>query len=330
MGFRAVRIINIPSDIGSVYSGKSRAPTAFKAAGLQEKLETTGWQVAESTALSNGPSEWTPSGRAPNGARNEAATVAACEEVRQAIGKDIIGNDESRFADGFQLILGGECLYCPSIMSAYWHHLEGTGLRIGLVYMDADCDLYTPTEPNSSGNIAGMTLTHLTFREGALKSMQKFSRADGSAVVDNTNIVLFGLNIDSAANKRDHLGYLFDNNFRVFTSRAVEVAAQEQAEAALKWLGDRVDYIILHLDVDVIDPGVFPLGNVPSWTGLGFEAAMAAAKTFLRSEKTIALSIAEVNPDHDPGLKMTMQLVDQIVDGMNERMTSGAQNLGVQ
>ncbi|KIW30735.1 uncharacterized protein PV07_02439 [Cladophialophora immunda] len=325
MPSRAIRIIKVPSDIGSVYSGKSRAPTAFRRAGLHEKLGAAGWQIAESTALPNGPVGWSPSGRDPNGARNEAATVAACEQVRQAIGNDLtVDNDEKGQACRFQLILGGECLYCPAIMSAYWHHLEGTGKRIGIVYMDADCDLYTPMESNSSGNIAGMTLTHLTLREGALESMQKFSRADGSAVVDNTNIVLFGLNIDSVANKREHLGYLFDNSFRVSTSRVVEAAPREQAQAALKWLEDSVDFVILHLDVDVIDPGVFPLGNVPSWTGLRFEAAMSAVKTFLSSEKTVALSIAEVNPDHDPGLSMTSRLIDQVVDGMNSRMPSRA------
>lgn len=84
-----------------------------------------------------------------------------------------------------------------------------------MIYVDADCDLYTPTGPNSSGNIAGMTLTHMTLRDGALDSMKAFSRPDGSAVVDSDNFVLFGLNMDSEVNKRNHLGYLFDNKFRV-------------------------------------------------------------------------------------------------------------------
>ncbi len=79
-----------------------------------------------------------------------------------------------------------------------------------------------------------MTLTHLTLREGALKSMESFSRPDGTGVVDNSNIALFGLNVDSPANKREHLGYLFDNDLKVTTSQAVQKDPIKEAAAALK------------------------------------------------------------------------------------------------
>ncbi|KAI9662607.1 MAG: hypothetical protein M1821_008774 [Bathelium mastoideum] len=313
MASKVINIITVASDIGSIYAGKSRAPAAFQTKGLQQKLRAAGYQVTELNALSDASAGWVASSREPNGARNEVRTVQACTQVSKTIAS-ALDNQEPPI---FQLILAGECLYCSAILSAYWRHLDGTPKRVGLIYVDADCDLYTPTEPNSSGNIAGMTLTHLTLRDGALDSMKALCRPDGSGVVDSSNTVLFGLNIDSPANKRDHLGYLLDNNFRVVTSHSVQRAPVENAQAALHWLEERVDYIVVHLDVDVIDPGEFPLCNVPSWTGLGFEETMAAVKIFLKSEKSIALSVAEVNPDHDPGLKMTERLVDEIVDGLS-------------
>jgi arginase family enzyme len=165
-----------------------------------------------------------------------------------------------------------------------------------------------------------MTLTHLTLRNGALESMKAFSRPDKSAVVDGNNIVLFGLNSASPANKRDHLGYLFNENFRVITSHAVAEAPEARAAEALKWLEERVDYILVHFDVDVIDPGEYPLGNVPNWTGVGFDEIMTALKLFLKSPKAVGLIIAEVNPDHDPGLRMTGRLVHEIVQGFSGRM----------
>ncbi|ETI27094.1 hypothetical protein G647_09776 [Cladophialophora carrionii CBS 160.54] len=317
MPSRSINIINVPSDVGSVYSGKSRAPGAFKTAGLQDKLAAAGWQTTVSTALPQGPAGWTSSTRQPNGARNEAETVKACNKVREAVGNALAADEGGNGRPPpFQLILSGECLYCPAILSAYWERFKGTTNRIGIVYMDADCDLHTPSEPSSSGNIAGMTLTHLTLREGALESMRVFCRPDGAGVVDNRNILLFGLNINSPANKREHLGYLFDHGFRVTTSQFVHRNPVKEAKAALEWMEDKVDYILVHLDVDVIDPGLCPLGNVPNWTGLSFEATMAAFKTFLSSDKIVGLSIAEVNPDHDPGLRMTTELVDNIVDGL--------------
>ncbi|KAF2099590.1 Arginase/deacetylase [Rhizodiscina lignyota] len=320
MGFEQINITEVPSDLGSVYRGKSRGPGAFTNAGLLRKLAASGMGLRiEATALAAGDFAWASSTREPNGARNEAKCVEACGQVQRVIGQRLASMGPEKT---FQLIFSGECLYCPAILSAYWHYLSGTGRRVGIIYVDADCDLYTPVEPNSTGNIAGMTLTHLTLRDGALESMKEFSRPDGSGVVDSNNIVLFGLNIDSPANKREHLGYLFDNNFRVVTSQTVQKAPLEQAREALKWLEDRVDLILVHLDVDVIDPGLFPLGNVPSWTGLGFKETMAAVKVFLNSQKTVGLSVAEVNPDHAPGLTMTGQLLDEIIEGLKERQTS--------
>jgi arginase len=322
MASNSINIINIPSDLGSIYAGKSRAPTAFKTAGLQEKLGAAGWQVTESTALPEGSGIWESSTREPHGARNEAAVVEACHQVGKAVAVALANKAETNQSLPFQLILSGECLYCPAILSAYWQRLEGTDKRIGIIYVDADCDLATPTEPGSTGNIAGMTLTHLTLRDGSLKSMKAFSRPDGSSVVDSNNIVLFGLNVDSPVPTRQHLGYLLDNGFRVFTSQKVHGASVGEAKTALKWMEDRVDFILVHLDVDVIDPQQFPLCNVPNWTGLGFEEVIDAVKVFLDSEKSVGLSVAEVNPDHDPELKMTTRLVDEIVSSLKGKARS--------
>lgn len=87
MSSRNINIISIPSDIGSVYAGKSRAPDAFKTAGLHTQLSAAGFTVTESIALSDGPANWTSSSCEPNGARNEEATVKACHQVRNAVQK---------------------------------------------------------------------------------------------------------------------------------------------------------------------------------------------------------------------------------------------------
>ncbi len=250
----------------------------------------------------------------PNGARNEVSAVGVCKAVKKTVTSALTTNTISDSTPPFLLILGGECLMVPAIMSALAHHMPSK--RVGLLYVDADCDLTYPNEPGSSGNIAGMTFTHLTLRPGALQSMHEFSKPGGGGVVDNSNAVLFGLNTSSPANKRDHLGYLFDQNYRVITSAAVAKDAVARATEALSWLEKRVDHILVHLDVDVIDPGLFPLGNVPNWTGVRFPEIMAAIRIFLVSQKVVGLSIAEVNPDHDPGLRMVRLLVDEVILGL--------------
>ena len=312
-----ITVVEVPSDVGSVFAGKSRAPTAIKSAGLVSKLDRVGYTVDERNALPDGNIGWRLSSLGPNGVRSEEAAVAACHAVKQTIATSL-HTQNSQSASPFQLILGGECLICPAVLSAFTHHSPSK--RFGLLYIDADCDLSVPGEAGGTGNIAGMTLTHLTLRSGALDSMKSFSKPDGSGVVDSSSVVLFGLNSASPANKRDHLGYLFNENFRVITSNAVAKDPETRAKEALNWLEERVDYILLHLDVDVIDPGEYPLGNVPNWTGVGFAETMTSLRQFLKSPKVVGLIIAEVNPDHDPGLEMTGRLVQEVVEGLKERL----------
>ena len=43
-------------------------------------------------------------------------------------------------------------------------------------------------------------------------------------------------------------------------------------------------------------------------------------KVFLSSGKFCGLVIAEVNPDHDPGLRMTTKLVDAFIGSFRHRL----------
>lgn len=312
----ALTVINVPSDIGSMIKGKSLAPDAFRAASLISKLEKTGYQVTEVNALPDGPKTWTFEASAePNGARNEAANVEVNQKVKQTV-LDALVTDQS--TPPFLLVVGGECNMVPAIMSSLWSGLAPK--RVGLMYVDGDADLTKPGEPGSSGNLASMTFTHLAMAPGALESMRLFTRPDGSAVVDPSNVVIFGLNANLQGNTRTQMGYLMDEGYRVFTSAAIAKDPELRAKQALQFLEDRVDRILVHLDVDAIDGVSFPLANVPNRTGAGFDEVLRAVQVLLGSKKVCGLVVAEANPDHDPGLKMTNKLVDALVDGMSGRL----------
>ena len=171
---RQIDIINVPSDIGSIYSGKSKAPAAFAAAGLQQKLRDSGFEVSEYDAFPSSSSSasslsttavggWRSSAKSPNGARNEAETVHACYLVKDRVTEALRTSKKYHGKSSFQFILSGECLYTPAILSAYWHQLNASShpvseeKTIGIIYIDADTDLFTPVEPNATGTIAGMT-----------------------------------------------------------------------------------------------------------------------------------------------------------------------------
>lgn len=310
-------IINVPSDLGSIIKGKSLAPRAFKDLNLVNRLKETGFAVSEIEALTAGPKIWHfGASFEPNGARNEKANVEVNNQVKQAVSSAIATGGQGN--PPFLFIVGGGCDMAPAIMSGLWNSFSPE--RVGLMYVDGDADLAVPGEPGGSGNLASMTFTHLIMAPGALETMRPFTRPDGSGVVDPSNVVIFGLNAALQGNTRSQMGYLMDEGYRVFTSAAVARQPEERARQALKYLDDRVDHVLIHLDVDAIDGTTYPLANIPNRTGVGFDEILSALKIFLASKKVCGLVIAEVNPDHDPGLKMTDKLIDGLVGALGARL----------
>ncbi|KAH8714609.1 hypothetical protein BGZ61DRAFT_449322 [Ilyonectria robusta] len=307
---RSISVTYVPADCGSIIPGKSKAPQAFQDVGIINKLRDAGLSVSENHALEY-PATFSASTFVPGGVRNEYVNVSVCKSVRHAISQNL----DSSVQPPFQLILGGECCMLPAILSSFWQHAgsQSPPKRVGLIYIDADTDLTSPTDPSSIGTFAGMNMAHLIRLPGALKSMEQFSRPSGEPVCDASNTVFFGTNMSLPGNKPEHFAYLFDNNYKVVNSASLAREPEQRAREALKYLEDKVDIIMVHLDVDSIDPGTFPLANVPNFTGVMFEEMMRALKVFLGSKKVKGLTVAEVNPDHDPGLDMVERLTDQVV-----------------
>jgi arginase family enzyme len=317
MAVREITVINVPSDIGSMIKGKHLTPAAFQSLEFVRKLTAAGFKVEERDALPDGPRSWSFGASCdPNGARNEEENVKVNRQVKEVVSGSIGGGGSN---PPLQFIVGGECNIVPAIMSGLWENLAPK--RVGLIYVDGDCDLTVPGEPGSSGNLASMTFTHMAMLPGALQSMQPFTRPDGKGVVDSSNSVIFGLNSALQSNTRSQMGFLMDEGYRVFTSAAVAKDPARRAKQALSYLEDKVDYIFVHLDVDAIDATAFPLANIPNRTGAGFEQVMTAMKIFLGSPKLCGLCVAEVNVDHDPGLKMTTMLIDELVNGLKGQQT---------
>jgi len=148
--------------------------------------------------------------------------------------------------------------------------------------------------------------------------MKAFSLPDGSTLIDPSNIVLFGFQPEEL--QLEHWTYLLENSFKSYTAPTVSKDSVAKAKEALKWLEEKVDHVMLHFDVDVIDSGVFPLGNYPHYYGLGFEEVMGALEVFVKGEKLVGVCVTEVNPNNDPDGVMVGRLVDGIVKALRGRL----------
>ena len=306
---RKIVVIDVPTEAGTHWPGQAKAPEALKDAGLLLKLKNSGYEVSNFSALD--AVNWVPT-EIINGVRNEANTLKVMKKVAEAV-------SSVEASQGLLLVLGGDCSIEPGILAGLSsiHRHD----RIGLLYFDGDADLTLPTTAGTGGMtgiLDSMVITHLTQREGGLESMKAFAKPDGSPLITNENLVLFGLNTNEPT--ADHWAFLTDGAFKTFTRPTVSRDPAGTATEALTWLESKVDKIVVHFDLDVIDTGKFPIGNYPHYGGLQFDEAMTALQLFARSEKLLSLVITEVNPNNDPSGRMLGMLVDGIVDAFAGRL----------
>ena len=85
----------------------------------------------------------------------------------------------------------------------------------------------------------------------------------------------------------------------------------------------RASTYLVHLDVDVLHTGLFPLANFPHFAGLTLEEVSAGLSEFTSGATFGGLVITEVNPDHDPEGQLIRTLVRVVTDAL-----AGAPRLG--
>jgi arginase len=100
---------------------------------------------------------------------------------------------------------------------------------------------------------------------------------------------------------------------------AVRADPAGQARAARAYLERRADSYLVHLDVDVLHTGLFPLANFPHFAGLTLEEVSVGLGEFTGSEKFGGPVITEVNPDHDPDGQHIRALARMVTGGLAPR-----------
>lgn len=314
----SITIVGIPTEAGTHFAGQCLAPKALiEGAGLPTKLEKHGYKtsIVESIFGSDpklqATAAWKPSPQV-NGVRNEVHTLAVVKHIKSVLSsKDLLDVTKT-----FPFFIGGDCSITPGILSALYQ-VYPPDTKIGIIYFDGDVDLTIPDDAQAqvdgSGMFDSMVMTHLTLRDGYLKSMGEFTNRNGGPLADPSNMVIYGF--DPIQPKVEHWCYMLDNGFKAFTRPTVRKDPIGTAKRAIEWLENQVDVIFLHFDVDVIDSSEFPLGNFPHYAGLTANEALDAAKVFLQSKKLRGMVVTEVNPNNDPDGWMVRTLVDGLVEG---------------
>src|SRR5450759_2828734 len=146
---RPVHIIGVPLDLGGNRRGVDMGPSAFRIAGLGERIAALGFTVADKGDL---PAP-IPETRAQRDERKKYIRDIAkvCQKLYQTA---LMSLEEG----AMPLVLGGDhSLAAGSVAAAAMWARTAKDLPIGLLWVDAHGDMNTPAM-SMSGNVHGMPL----------------------------------------------------------------------------------------------------------------------------------------------------------------------------
>src|SRR4029077_7920331 len=152
-----VHIIGVPLDLGGNRRGVDMGPSAFRIAGIGEKIAALNHPVVDKGDLPSAIPEIHPHGDPRKKFIDEIARV--CAQLHQiALG--------SLHAGAIPLVLGGDHSLAAGSVAASAAYARSRSLPIGLLWIDAHGDMNTP-DSTLSGNVHGMPLAALLGPEPA-------------------------------------------------------------------------------------------------------------------------------------------------------------------
>jgi arginase len=298
MAGHKVAVFGVPTAAGTRGPGVERAPLALRQAGLLPALKDAGANVVNLSDLSLFPFRDDPDHpRARNVEVVACALRATADEMTRALG------------EGFTIVLGGDCTLAAAAAAGARTAL---GEAVGLVYLDANADLNTP-ETTPSGYLDGMALA-LALGRGAEPALAALGSAP--AVLPAHTALLGFRELDPG--ERAPLGEL---GLALPASAARTLGMRVTAALALDGVENSDGPVIVHLDVDVIDPAEMGATNVITpGPSLSLAEVSDLVTALVASPRVVAFEIAEYNPQRDPGGAHARKLVDLIVRAVARRL----------
>jgi arginase len=280
---KPVHIIGVPLDLGGNRRGVDMGPSAFRIAGLGERIASLGRVVADKGDLPAPIAET----REPRDEHKKYIREIAkvCQKVYQTA-------LESLSEGAIPLVLGGDhSLGAGSVAAAAEWALKTRALPTGLLWIDAHGDMNTPST-SLSGNVHGMPLAALLGGE----PLELGHIGGATPSVHAANTVLIGVrNLD----EREKIA-VRDSRVHVFTMKDVDRHGMASiAEQAVKLAGEGTAGIHVSFDMDVCDPSIAPGVGTPVKGGLDYREAHLMMEIVADSGLLTSLDMVEVNPTLD-------------------------------
>jgi arginase len=280
---KSVHIIGVPLDLGGNRRGVDMGPSAFRIAGLGDRIAGLGYTVVDKGDLPAPIPETQKQRDERKKYINDIAKV--CTKLFQAA---LASLNEG----AMPIVLGGDhSLATGSAGAAAEWARTMKNLPIGLLWVDAHGDMNTPAT-SLSGNVHGMPLAALLGPEPA-----ELARIGGfSPKVLPAHTVIIGVrNLD----EREKVE-VRDSHVHVFTMKDIDrQGIASIVEQAVNLAGNGTAGIHVSFDMDVCDPLIAPGVGTPVKGGLDYREAHMVMEIVADSGLLTSLDLVEVNPTLD-------------------------------
>lgn len=274
-----VGLVTVSMDLGAGRRGVDMGPSAIRIAGLNQELETLGYEVREMVNVTASAPEVSPLEETRTKYVNTIAEV--CRQTRT--------NVETALEDGcVPLVLGGDHSISLGSVAGVAAHYRKQGKPIGLIWVDAHADMNTP-ESTPSGNIHGMVLSLLLGR-GDPRLLDV--AGDVPAVQPEHVSIIAARDLDNEERR-----LVKEAGIRVFSmteldERGVATCIDEAiARATAGTAGVHISF-----DLDCIDPQIAPGVGTPVRGGITYREAHLVCEKAARSGRLLSLDMVELNP----------------------------------
>ncbi len=287
-------VIGVPSSAGARRVGQEGAPQSLRRAGIIESLRGAGLGVRDSGDLVQ--AAFRPDKENPR-QQNLALVVETAQRVAEQVSAAAADHAKA-------IVLGGDCTITLGVLAG----LIANAPNLGLLYFDGDVDLNTP-ETTTSGIFDGMVMSHI-IGDGAEALAHIGPRYP---LMSEERVVLFGYNPEAGWMDPPEIQRLEECSMLKYPVTQIRENSAKAAIEALAKLEAKVEQVLIHFDVDVIDSRDFPAADVLHEQGLTFEEAMDALKIFVSSSKFAGLVITEFNSNRDKDGSLARRLVEGLV-----------------
>jgi arginase len=279
---KSVHIIGVPLDLGGARRGVDMGPSAFRIAGLGDRIAELGYAVSDQGDLPSPIPETTKAVDPTRKYINEIAGV--CRRLYDVARR-------SHEAGALPLVLGGDHSLAAGSVAASADYVQSvTSYPLGLIWVDAHGDMNTP-QTTTTGNVHGMPLAALLGQEP-----NELSSIGSSPSVSPAHTVLVGIrNLDE-----QEKGKIRASGVHVFTMKDIDrEGIATIAERAIAIASKGTGGIHVSFDLDACDPSHAPGVGTPVKGGLEYREAHMVMELVADSQRLVALDLVEVNPTLD-------------------------------